>query len=304
MNLTHRIEEATMQYGSGTRKCIGDFIIKERHNIHKYSIQEIADKTFTSKATLVRFAKSLGFSGWREFINAFVEEQRYQDKHYSSIDPNYPFKASSTQKDIINQMCSLQMESLMDTADLILSEIPMLNGAEALIRRSNRISLFGLSPNNYLGELFARRMLSIGKVIDTSFQYNFGLLASSLTERDCAIIVSYSGNNELFEPMTVIPILRQNHVPLIGITSIGDNLLRENADYTLSISSQERLYSKISTFATETSILYILNVLFSCYFVQDYDNNLQRKIDTGRRLEKNQRFTAFGKIQELDDDMD
>lgn len=59
MNLIHRVEELSMQYGGGSRKVIGAFILQERRHLHDYSIQEIAEKTYTSKAALVRFAKSL-----------------------------------------------------------------------------------------------------------------------------------------------------------------------------------------------------------------------------------------------------
>jgi len=74
-------------------------------------------------------------------------------------------------------------------------------------------------------------------------------------------------------------------VPVIALTSAGDNLLRLCADYTFTISSRERLYSKISTFSTESSILYILNVLFSCYFSRNYQANLDYKLDASRQLE-------------------
>lgn len=74
-------------------------------------------------------------------------------------------------------------------------------------------------------------------------------------------------------------------VPIVALTSEGDNILRQMARYTLTISSRERLYNKISTFSTETSILYILNVLFSCYFLREYDRNLEYKIGNGLRLE-------------------
>ena len=68
---------------------------------------------------MVRFAKALGFSGWKEFLKAFWEEQSYQEQHYTDIDANYPFDADSSRQDIINQLCSLQVESLLDTADLL-----------------------------------------------------------------------------------------------------------------------------------------------------------------------------------------
>ena len=290
MNLIQRVEEAAVLYGGGTRKNIGEFILREKSHLYRYLIQEIADATYTSKAALVRFARELGFSGWRAFLKAFVEEQKYQESHYTDIDPNFPFTAQSSRQDIINQICSLQVESVLDTADL-LDHAP-LEEAAALLKRSRRVGLFGISPNNLLGELFARKMLSIGRVIDVPARGTFGLLASALEKTDCAIIISYLGNSGVKETGAILPILQKARVPIIAITSAGENLLRSAAQYTFSISSRERLYSKISTFATENSILYILNVLFSCYFAQDYEANLNRKLNTSRLLEQERRTTS------------
>lgn len=283
MNLIQRIEDTTMQYGSDSRRAIGEFVMQERSRLYRYSIQEIAERTFTSKSALVRFAQALGFSGWREFLKAFTEEQQYQEAHYSDIDPNYPFTADSSDKDIVHQMCSLQVESLYDTADQIDEQV--LGQAVQLLRGAQRIALFGTSPNSLLGELFGRKMLSIGRQVEIPALGDTKLLACSLRAADCAIIVSYSGNSIRHDPIAIIPTLEGNGAPIIAVTSGGDNYLRQHAACTFTISSRERLYSKISTFATETSILYILNLLFSCYFARDYETNLQDKIRTGRLLE-------------------
>lgn len=239
---------------------------------------------------MVRFAKALGFSGWKEFLKAFWEEQSYQEQHYTDIDANYPFDADSSRQDIINQLCSLQVESLLDTADL-LDGAPLAECAELLLR-SRRIAMFGLNPNLTLAELFQRKMLSIGRQVELPSMGDSGLLAHSLTAEDCAVIISYSGNSIHHGPLSVLSALEERGVPVIALTSVGDNLLRQRADYTLSISSYERLYSKISTFATENSILYILNVLFSCCFAADYQANISRKVGTARRLESERRTDA------------
>ena len=290
MSLIHKVEEITMEYGGGARHSIGTFILEKKSALTRYSLQEIADATYTSKAAVVRFAKALGFSGWKEFLKAFWEEQSYQEQHYTDIDANYPFDADSSRQDIINQLCSLQVESLLDTADL-LDGAPLAECAELLLR-SRRIAMFGLNPNLTLAELFQRKMLSIGRQVELPSMGDSGLLAHSLTAEDCAVIISYSGNSIHHGPLSVLPALEERQVPVIALTSVGDNLLRQRADYTLSISSYERLYSKISTFATENSILYILNVLFSCCFAADYQANISRKVGTARRLESERRTDA------------
>ena len=114
MTLSQRVEELTASYGSDSKRVIGEFVLKKKSHFREFSTAKIAEETYTSKAALVQFAKALGFSGWKEFAREFVNEQHYQETHYSDIDPNLPFDENSTTKDIISQMCSLQMESLMD----------------------------------------------------------------------------------------------------------------------------------------------------------------------------------------------
>ena len=283
MSLVHKIEEVMMEYGSGSRHSIGAFILEQKSALANYTLQEVADATYTSKAAVVRFAKALGFSGWKAFLKAFWEEQSYQEQHYTDIDANYPFTVQSSRQDIINQLCSLQIESLLDTADL-LDAAPLQECTELLLH-SKSIAMFGLNPNLTLAELFKRKMLTIGRQVMLPSAGDTGLLAHSLTAEDCAIVISYSGNSIAHGPLNVLPVLKENGVPVIALTSVGDNLLRQYASYTLSISSYERLYSKISTFSTENSILYILNVLFACCFAADYDANMTRKIGTARKLE-------------------
>ena len=78
---------------------------------------------------------------------------------------------------------------------------------------------------------------------------------------------------------------------------MGDNLLRQHATCTLSMSSRERLYTKISNFATEESINFILNMLYACYFSKDYEKNLDFKTKASRILEF-ERFSENSDIQE------
>lgn len=299
MTLSQRVEELTISYGNDSKRAIGEFVLHQKSRLGEYSTVQIAEATYSSKSAVVRFAKALGFAGWREFVNQYVAEQRYQETHYSDVDPNIPFTDKNSTHDIIQIMCSLQMESLMDTADLM--QEWEVEQTVALLKRSKRIALFGISPNNLLGELFVRRMLTIGRVVETPSLGNSGLLAASLTAEDCAIIVSYSGNARHRDPVCLLESLKANRVPVVAMTSRGDNYLRQNAKYVFSISSQEKLYSKISTFATETSIHYIFNVIFSSYFVSDFAQNYNRKVARGKLLEAD-RFSTQEELREDETD--
>ena len=111
-------------------------------------------------------------------------------------------------------------------------------------------------------------------------------MSFALNDKDCAIMISYSGNSESRVPTSLIPFLKERHIPIIGITSMGDNLIRQHADCTFNISSRENLYNKIASYATEESISVILDVLYSCYFAEDHDNHLQYKLSVSQHIEQ------------------
>lgn len=283
MYLFQKIEEISMQNNTAN-KIIGEFVLREKDKLHNYSMQEIADFTYTSKPTLVRFAKALGFSGWKEFMKSFVEESFYEKTHYSNISPNFPFDKTDSTKDLIRKLSSLQVESILDTADLI--NIEILERAVDILLSSNHIVMFGYSPTIYIEELFRRKMMTIGGLVDIAPIGEGGTMSALLKENDCAIIISYSGNNKGLVPMSFIKTLKENNVSMIGITSGGDNYIREQIDCVLTISSRERLYSKIAGFTTEESIMHILNILYSCYFARNYQENLNYKIKNSREFER------------------
>nr|WP_314466516.1 MurR/RpiR family transcriptional regulator [uncultured Clostridium sp.] len=282
MYLTQQITEVSLYY-KDARKVVAEFILQKKSDLNYYSMQEIADLTFTSKPTLVRFAKALGFTGWREFMIAFIEEMHQQESHYTDIDSNLPFKANASTKEIIRKISDLQIESIRETADLM--DVHTLERAVSMLLEANRIALFGISPNTLVGELFRRKMQTIGKIVNIPMIDESGTHSHSLSADDCAIIISYSGNNEMREPMCFIKTLKDNEVSLIGITSGGNNYIRENINCVFTISSRERLYSKISNFSTEVSVLNILNVVFSLLFCKNYEQNLEYKIRSSKKWE-------------------
>lgn len=296
MFLFQKIEELMMNYGDA-RHAIGEFVLHEKDNLYKYTISEIAEYTYTSKATVVRFAKTLGYDGWKEFMKEFISEIKYQQNHQDDVDVNYPFKENDSVQIIIEKMKTLQIESIQDTADLL--DTAMLDKATTFLLNAKHIVIFGISPNSFLGELFRRKMITIGKQIDLARSGESGIIARTLGKDDCAIMISYSGNNEAADPMVHLSVLLENNVPTIGITSGGDNYLRRNLDCILTMSSKERLYTKIANFSTEESIQFIFNVLFANYFVKNYQENNLYKIQNSKILES----VRVAALREMKDSM-
>lgn len=295
MFLFQKIEETMMKY-TDARHAVGEFILQEPDTLYQYTVSEIAEKTFTSKATVVRFAKAMGYDGWKEFMKDYIAEVNYQKAHQNTVDFNMPFEQDDSVDTIIENMKTLQIETIRETADLLRKET-LQNAADYLVK-ANRIVIFCSSPNTYLGELFKRKLFTIGKNASVPISGESGIVAASLSPQDCALIISYSGNSVSQNPVNRIGILKKNHVPIIGITSGGDNYMRKNLDCIFTMATKERLYTKIANYSTEESLNYILNVLFSCCFVRQYKQNLDFKIKNSRMLEQ-ERITMMNTMKEI-----
>ncbi|EOI00786.1 hypothetical protein UAW_00053 [Enterococcus haemoperoxidus ATCC BAA-382] len=289
MYLFQRIEEAVFKQNDA-RRVIGEFILENRDQLKSYSMEEIAKKTFTSKPTLVRFAKYFGYSGWKEFMYAFTHEVAYHDDNaYVDVDPNFPFLAQHDTLEIIESIATLKIQSIKDTVSLI--AIEDLNKAAELIHRANSVVIYGTSPNYYYGELIKRNLLSIQKKAIMANSGESGIITQTVNNKDCAIMISYSGSSFDDNPTSNVKLLMKNSVPIISITSGGENYLRDYSDVVLNISSKEKLYSKIANFATQESILFILDALFAKVFSLDYEVNRRNKITNSKLLESKRQAT-------------
>ena len=282
MYLFQKVEELSAHYNDA-RKNIGEFLLEKRADAADYTMQEIADETFTSKATLTRFAKGCGYSGWVVFMEDFLKEAKYIEEHFSDVDPNMPFQKGDNLSEIAKKIMNLQQEALQETVRLM--DLRMYSEAANMIIKAKRTVIFGMKPNSIVAELFRQKLENIGILIYITETDHAGTVAAALDENDFGIIISYSGNNPEREPMRHVQVLLENKVRLAAITSEGDNYLRQNIPCCLTIPSRERLFTKIAGFSTEESLNYIFNVLFAYIFSQNYDRNYRRKIDNSRKLE-------------------
>jgi len=275
--------EKMISNSNNSRKIIGQFVLNNRKNIAALTVDEIAMETFTSKATVVRFAHALGFEGWREFINKYSDEILYEDNISQNIDVNYPFNPSDSTLNIIDQIQSLHIESVKDTVRFL--DVKDLEKIVRLLKESNKIVIFASNPNNFIAKNFQRKMLSIGRHIEIAEDGEMGLMAGSLSKSDCAIVISYSGSIKS-SSVNHINLFSISKTPIVAITSNSDSYLSKRANYIINMTSHERIYTKIENFSTEISIIYILNLLFSLYFQIDYEKNKQYRLNSGRLLEK------------------
>lgn len=282
MLISEKIEQLSLRYNDA-RHTVAQFLLSEFKKLDSMSMQDVAEATYTSKATLVRVAKALGYTGWNDFIKAYLEEIKEKQKLYGDIDTNFPFKGLDSLHEVRESISHIYMESVYQTNSLC--DDRQLEKAARIIDQSQRVGVVAVGANRSLSRIFAQKMIKIGKVVDLCEQADMNYYITALTPKDCVIMISYSGVNLKRDPLSLIPLCKERNIPIIALTSQEQTILRQEADAALTIFSREHIFTKIASYSTEISILFLLDLLYSAYFWLHFDQNLTYRLENAKKLE-------------------
>lgn len=265
---------------SESEKEIARYILNHGDDVLSMSVKELAKNTYTSPATIVRLCKKIGLEGYNDFKIKYSAELQYDLHHSNRIDVNFPFEKKDTHPMICHKLASLSEEVIADTIKLI--DFEQLEKIVDLLYQSHDIDIYG-SGNSLLAAMsFQHKMMRIARNVNLKALHGEQVFLSyNSDEKRIAVIISYSG--ETHDLIQIAQILKEKKTPIIVLTSIGDNHLSHYADYILNIGSREKIFTKIAPFASQVSMEYLLNVIFSCIFQKDYDQNIQNKISYDKK---------------------
>lgn len=260
---------------STNERHIVNYLLSEKQSIEGMSTADIAKATYSSKSALVRIAKKLDFSGWVDFKKAFLTELYYLDKLTQSVDANLPFSKQDNLITIANRIAKLKQEAILDTVSLL---------DNATLEQAKSIHIFAASNNLLNAQEFQHNMKRIQKDVHVHQLHGEILFDAYLVPKEsCALVISYSG--ETLSLQRVMKLLRRHHIPIILLTSLGENKSTNLTNCILRLATREKLYSKIGTFSTDASITYLLDLLYSGVFAQNYENRLALRIHASQLIE-------------------
>ncbi|MBS4750728.1 MurR/RpiR family transcriptional regulator [Carnobacteriaceae bacterium zg-ZUI78] len=279
---------------TNSEQIIVDYLLKEQLNIQYKSTSQIAKETYSSKSTIVKVAQRLHFNGWSDFKEAYLNELKYWENHHFEIDANYPFTKQDNLLKVAQKIALLEQSAIEDTCSLL--DYATLKQAVSIIQKATYTHLFALSNNLLISQEFKYNMARIKKRVDVHTVQGEAMFEATLANKEeCAIIISYSGETETI--VKIAQLLHRKQVPMIVITNIGESSISKLAQCVLKMSTRERLYSKIATYANDASITYLLDVLYSCIFQLDYEKNSELRRDTSMIFEAS-RHTNFSLLKE------
>lgn len=256
-----------------TEKIIAEYILKNLDNIDNLTIQRLAKDTFTSNTAIIRFCRKLGLDGFKKLKIQLIKEVENYYNLQNNIDFNMPFRENDSIKEISKKMAELTKE-IVDRTYIMLDNSG-LNSALPLIIKANRIFIFAMG-DSYISALnFSNKMMKINKYVILADNLN----ASSsnilnITKSDVAIFLTYSAKHYDYSQYAIL--LKKKGISSILITASTESTLNRSVDFSIWVPDCESLDGKIAPFASQISFNYILNIVYSYIFKENYYKNYEQ----------------------------
>ena len=251
---------------------LANFILQNIETVTKMTIQDLSDNSFVSRPTIIRFYKKLGYDTYFDFRIQLESELKIYNKKL--VDSNKPFNESDSYLNIADTISSLTKQ-IVDSWYNLLDENTLKSVVETLYN-SNRIFIYALGDCYIGAESFIYKLTKIDCYAYMLNNYSYSLVnLHNIKETDCILILSTTGKTLTLESKT-IRLICESRAKTILITSMNSYDFSHKFDYILNIFHGEDKILKIGSLASQVSIIYILNVLYSCLYEIDYNKNNER----------------------------
>ena len=260
---------------SKNERVLADYILKHPEDVLKMSSKYLGKVCFVSTATVYRLCDKLGLSGFSDLkikITSSLDDYRKSNEDFNF---DFPVNQFQTHYEIIQKIKEDYEQTLNLTANLF--SLDQLRLIASAMEKSQTIDVYTSAGNINFALNFQFQMQEIGIQVNVPIdEYQQRLTAASSNENHLAIIITFGGRGILSD---ILPrILHKVKTPIVLISSYDYTFKDLDPDYQLYISPYENHYKKISSFSTRLSILYILDVLYTCYFKLDYQENIKKKL--------------------------
>lgn len=233
-------------------------------------LRDVAAVSGVSEAMVVKVAKKLGFTGFRDFRQGLVD---YYRSDIAAL--HAEISADDTSGEIVQKVFRTAMQALEETFAIL--DLEAFDRAADVLHRARQRDLYGLGGSAQIARDVSHKFLRIGirsSVFDDA--HMMMMSAALLGPDDVAIAFSHSGSTAAV--IDAVDLARRNGARTVAVTNYPDSTLARAVDVVLCSTAQNNpLLGENAT--ARIAQLNLLDALFVAVAQRDRasaDQNLAR----------------------------
>jgi DNA-binding MurR/RpiR family transcriptional regulator len=225
---------------SPSQRQIADCLIANMNEAALWGVEDLAAKSQTCVATVVRFAKKLDYSGYLEMRKALVGAAK---KHYGRGEQllQAPMQASATLLEVVRRDIR-NLETLVQAVDENL-----LQRVVKQVRDSRIRLIIGDGVSALMARQLAYLLINTGLPVMEGNPADFATQVGLLDTKDLLIAISITPYTQ--ETLDAAAYARKRGIPVLAFTDSLNSPLAKSATLALPIPGENLLYShSVTTF--------------------------------------------------------
>ncbi len=251
------------------------------------SIVELAERAGTSTATVTRFCRTLGFSGYAALRVALASENgraaqaRWETDIDQEIEPGDPLDR------VLDIVARADSRAIQETASQV--DLAQVGRVAEAVAAADRVELFGLGSSGTAAREMAFRLERIRVPCWFRSDAHSALTnAALLRSGDVAIGLSHSGRTR--EGVEVLAEARDQGALTVAVTSFARSPMAEAADVTLTTAVHETTF-RLAALAALHSQLLVLDLIYVAVAQRTFERTTEAFELTARAVHAH-RFAA------------
>lgn len=252
-------------------------VLKNRTQVMYMSITDLADLCGVGESSIFRFCKTLGFKGYQEFKIA-IAQSLSSEEETPQIDKEI-LKDDSLEV-LSAKVKTTNISALEETHSLI--DYSKMSEAVSLLVAADRIRFFGVGASFMTAMEGHNKFLRITNKTECTMDPHLqAMTASLMTDRDVAVLVSYSGSTK--DTIEVAKAAKEAGAKTICITRFVKSPLTAYSDFTLLCGANEGPLQG-GSLSAKIAQLYLLDVMYFEYFKRTYVVSVANKEKTAKAV--------------------
>ena len=263
-----------------SEKKAADYILEHMKEVRAMSLSQLAARCRVSQPTIVRMVKALGYEGFRSFKDAIIEEMAQENRETPS--PYAIYGYSISEKDEVSDVPAKMAAAASAMIERSMKSISLKTYQNVIqkIRTARQIALYGIENSSAACCDLETKLTYLGlncRYLEDPYLQRIS--ASSLTEQDAAVGISYSGASR--DTVDALKMAKKQGATTIVITNFRDSLISRYADYLLCTTQEQMFYG--NAIFSRTSQTLIVDMIYMGLLTSDYETYSAR-LDRNSRV--------------------
>ena len=253
---------------TSVEKNIADYVLSHLKDVPYLSIKELSALCGASEASVLRFCKTIGYKGYRDFTISLSSVLGSSMKEKKDTPMYTDIQLGDSIATIIQNVTYNNVKSLEDS--LSVTDENQIKEAIDVLCRTNNVCWFGFEASGIVCEDAVQKFSRINKPY-RAYTDTHSIKAASaiLNKDDAAVFISNSG--ETPEILDALDLVKETGAKVIAITRYSNSTLAIGSDICLRISTPEVTF-RSAAMGSRIAMLNIVDILFSAVASETYSS--------------------------------